>query len=209
MNRMRVIRIGHRVTKATLVEAVAILKVGGVVAFPTETAYGLAADPTDARAVKKIYAIKGRVRSKGLPLIAASFAQAQRIVRLPRALATLARQHWPGPLTVVAPLAASARKAYRHAAEKGTVAVRVSASAWARALAHELGRPITATSANVSGAGECYSGAAVRKVFAGHIKTRTPDLLLDGGIIPKHPPSTIVTIRHGKMVVLRQGAVRV
>ncbi len=199
----------RRITVATIAEAVAVLRAGGVVAFPTETAYGLAADPTNARAVRKIYAIKGRARSKGLPLIAASAAQARRIVKLPRPLVDLVAKHWPGPLTVVASLNPSTRVAYRAAAQKGTVAIRVSASSLARSLAEGLGRPITATSANISGAGECYSSSAVRRSFAGRSKARKPDFILDGGRIPKRPPSTIVTMKRGTMTVIRQGAVRI
>ena len=154
-----------------------------------------------------VYAIKGRMRSKGLPLIAASMAQARRVVRMPRAFAALAAKHWPGPLTIVSLLQPSARAAYRHIGERGTAAIRVSASAWARALAQKLGRPVTATSANRSGAGECYSGVAVRKMFAE--RARQPDLLLDAGIILQRPPSTIVTMKNGRIAVLRQGQIYV
>jgi L-threonylcarbamoyladenylate synthase len=205
---MRIFRIPRtRVTKAALADAVAVLRAGGVVAFPTETAYGLAADPTSAKAVRAVYAIKGRDRSKGLPLIAASLAQVHRIARLPAMFARLGARHWPGPLTVVATPTSSARRAYRAAVQDGSLAVRVSGSAWARALAAALGRPITATSANRSGAGECYAGADVRASFRG--RRHAPDLLLDAGRIPKRPPSTIVAMERGKMTVVRQGSVQI
>jgi L-threonylcarbamoyladenylate synthase len=208
MNPMRSIRIPRlRVTKTALAAAVDVLRAGGVVAFPTETAYGLAADPTNPKAVRAIYAIKGRARSKGLPLIAADAAQVRRIARMPSALARPAAKHWPGPLTVVVALLSRSRTSYRAAAQRGTVAIRVSGSAWARALARELGRPITATSANVSGAGECYRGADVRASF--HERTHAPVLLLDAGRIPKRPPSTIVAAKGGRLTVLRQGSIRI
>ena len=199
---VKIIRLkNHRLTRVALMAAVAVLRAGGVVAYPTDTAYGLAADPTSRKGIAKIYAIKGREKGKPLPLIAGSFAQATAHVRLSGRILSLARRHWPGPLTVVSKLISL--KAYELISF--TAAVRVPKSFLARELAIALGRPVTSTSANRSGRPAPYSGAAVRKEFAD--RPVRPDLLLDVGPLPLRPVSTIVRLRRGKIEVLRKGAI--
>lgn len=202
---MRTIRIDrHRVGERALAEAVRVLRDGGVVAYPTETAYGLAGDPADRRAVRRIYRMKGRAAGKALPLICADRAMVSRLVMLPRVLARAAAAHWPGPLTIVATLRAAQRGRIA-GAKDGSVALRVPSLAWPRALSRRFGRPITATSANRSGRPPLYSGAAVRAEFAG--ASDAPDLVLDAGTVPVRAPSTIVAAKHGKMKVVRQGQI--
>ncbi len=180
-------------------EAVAVLKKGGVVVFPTETAYGLAADPENRRAVKRIYHIKGREAGKKLPLIAADAGMAIVYAKVSPLLAKLARKHWPGPLTVVGKRAA----------------VRVSSHPVARALSRGLGRPIISTSANVSGQPTCYSvksflkQLSLRGVRSNDRTTKqSPDFIIDVGALPRRKPSTIVTERKGQITILRQGSIR-
>lgn len=190
---MRVLRVSrYAVSRDALDEAVAVLRSGGVVAFPTETSYGLAADPRQPKAVRRVFAVKNRPPEKRLPLIAGSFAQARQTARLVGAAARLARERWPGPLTLVLPGRSSSAE---------TVAVRVPASAWARRLALAFGHPITSTSANLSGQPALYSGAAVRRTFIN--RRHRPDLVLDVGQLQPRPPSVIVAVRRGKMEVLR------
>lgn len=192
----------YRVAKAALDEAVRVLASGGVVAFPTETSYGLAVDPTDSTGLKRLFALKGRSRTKSLPLIAADAAQVTRIARLNGAAARLARRAWPGPLTLIL----DAKKApFDRLAKDGTVAVRVPGAAWARALAEAYGRPVTGTSANFTGEPPCYSGADVRRTFNG--SDLAPDLLLDAGPIPERPASTIVRVDGDVIDVKREGAI--
>ncbi len=202
---MRVLRVSrYRLTKRALAAALDVLRSGGVAAIPTETAYGLAADPFSRRAVSRVFVIKGRGADKQLPLIAGSYASASRVVRLSGPLLRLARRRWPGPLTVVAPL----RRGVRPAApgrRPATAAIRVPSSVWARGLAAAFGGPLTSTSANVSGRPALYSAAGVRREFSGRI--RQPDLLLDAGVLPRRPPSTIVKMEKGRLAVLRQGAI--
>jgi L-threonylcarbamoyladenylate synthase len=219
---MKTVRIRKGgVSKKILREVAAALHDGLVVAFPTETSYGLAADPENAAAVKKIFAIKGREEGKPLPLIAADLASASAYVRLAGAALGLAERYWPGPLTIVAPLKKGRSLAWHKASggaprlagasaprlvgASAAAAVRVPASAWARAIAREFGRPITSTSANLAGRPAAYSGAAVRNAFAG--RRDAPDLVLDAGKLPVRPASTIVRLRRGKIEVLRQGPV--
>jgi L-threonylcarbamoyladenylate synthase len=194
-----------RVDETSLAMAAEVLAAGGVVAFPTETAYGLAADPRSPAAIAKVYAIKGRDLGKPLPLIAADADAARRVVRLSPRLQAAADAHWPGPLTVVAPLRWPARWRYRHLDHDGTAAVRVSPASWATALAVACGGLVTSTSANMSGRPSLYSGDAVADEFAGF--GVEPDLVLDAGTLPERAPSTIVVERDGQLLVLRQGAI--
>lgn len=186
------------------VAAAEILRRGGVVAFPTETSYGLAADAADPGAVKKIYRIKGREKGKPLPLIAASFAQAARYVVLHGLALRIAKKYWPGPVTIVAPLK---DPALAKALGVREAAIRVPASSIARSLAKKVGRPITSTSANLSGAPVAFSGEEVIAVFSQ--RRSRPDLLLDAGKLRRRPPSTIIRIEGTDIMTLRQGAVRV
>lgn len=202
---MRVLRINPlRVSGAALAEASAVLRAGGVVVFPTETAYGLAADPTSGAAVRRIFAIKGRQETKPLPLVAADAAAVRRVFSVNPALARLSRR-WPAPLTLVLRRRPGQRLPALLGRKDG--AVRVPASPCARALAQAAGGLATSTSANLSGGPNPYSGAAVRAAFAG--RAEQPDLLLDAGPLRKNPPSTIVAVRLGQPVVLRQGEERV
>jgi L-threonylcarbamoyladenylate synthase len=193
------------VTDEQIDEAVAVLKRGGVVVFPTETAYGLAADATNKKAVARIFEIKGRQAQKSLSLVAASREMVERFAGIPRGLEALAQTHWPGPLTLILP--AMGDRLAPAVVEDGTIAIRVSSHPVAQALSKGLGSPIVATSANRSGKGACYSIDDVRAPFAD--QDDQPDLYLDGGVLAPEPPSTIVGLDdYGYPEVLRQGGLR-
>ena len=177
-------------------EAIKILKNGGVVVFPTETAYGLAADATNKKAIKKVFQIKQRPLEKSLPWIAANLAMARKYVKFSHVALRLAKKYWPGPLTIILP------------AKRGnkTLALRVSSNKIAKSLSAGLGKPIISTSANISGEPTCYSAREVKKQFAK--KSLQPDLLLDGGRLKKNKSSTIIKIEKNKIVIVRQGSAR-
>ncbi len=203
---MRVIEIRrHRISKRAVAEAAAVLCGGGVIAMPTETAYGLAALPSDAAAVRRVFRIKGRPSCKPLPLIAASVADVRRAFLLDGRALALARKHWPGPLTIVLPF----RKGVRLPAAAGerTGAVRVPGSVWARALAKAAGGLITSTSANVSGEAPIYDARRVVASFRG--RRYAPGMVLDAGTLPVRRPSTIIRVKKGNIEVLREGQVKV
>lgn len=202
---MKVIRINRsRVSRQALSEAAAVLRRGGVVVFPTETAYGLAVIPAEAKAMRAVFAIKARDAGKPLPFIAASVADVSRRFVLAGAARRLARRHWPGPLTIVLPY----KKGRRFpSAGIGTGAVRVPSSAWARALAKAAGGLITSTSANISGGATPYDPRTIIASFRG--RRYSPDLILDAGPLPIRKPSTIVVVKRGTIEVLRQGPIKV
>ncbi len=193
-----------KISKNDILKAAAILKKGGVVAIPTETAYGLAADAMDGEAVRRIFAIKGRSAKKPVPVIAGSLKMAKDFFYLGKIEEKMAREFWPGPLTMLL----KPKKKFPAVLARGRkkIAVRVSSSKIVAELFKKIRTPITSTSANLSGRAECYTPSCVRREF--FKKTEKPDMILDGGILPRRKPSTIVEICNGKIMVLRQGQIK-
>lgn len=182
-----------------LKEAVETLRSGGVVLFPTETAYGLAADATNAKAVAKVAKLKGRPKEKTFPLIVSSTAMADRYGHLRCLGRRLAKTYWPGPLTLVIETRKDSGLVSGVARDDGTIAVRVSSHPVAQTLSRQLGKPIVSTSANKAGAPVAYS------VEGTHMKA---DFVIDGGKLPKRKPSTIARIVDKKIEVLRKGPIK-
>ena len=174
---------------------------GGIVAVPTDTLYGLAADPFSAAAVAHLFAVKGRASERAVPLIAADGTQAAEYLgRLTPTGQKLADKFWPGPLTLL--VAAPRALAQDVTGGTGKVGVRVPADAVARAICAEAGRPITATSANVSGEPATADPDLVERTLGDRI-----DLLIDGGPTRGGAPSTIVDVTGAEPALLRQGAI--
>ncbi len=182
--------------------AAAVLAAGGVVAYPTETFYGLAADPRLPSGVAAIFRAKARPEGEALPLVASDEA---RLVALLGPLPPLARRlagtFWPGPLTLVIPVE-EGRLASGVSQGLGTVAVRVPSSAIARALAAAAGGLVTSTSANRSGRAPATTAHEVMETIGPAI-----DLVLDGGASPGGAPSTIVDVCGAQARLIREGRV--
>lgn len=199
------IKITPKNRRAAIRAAARVLKRGGVVAYPTETTYGLGCDPRNTKAVAKIYRIKGREKKKPLLLVAASVAQVKMIAVLVGASLALARRYWPGPLTLVLPAKRTVHGS--RITVHGRLAIRVTSSSIANAIAKSFGFPIVSTSANRSGKADARSGRDIHRAFG--TARHQPDLLLDAGTLPKRKPSTIVKAApDGSFSTLRQGAVR-
>lgn len=198
---MHIVRIDPKKPgAAALQKALAVLKSGGLVVYPTETAYALGCDPKNPKAVKRLFSVKKRDASKPLPMIAASVAMAKRFLKLDRYGVALGAAFWPGSLTLVAP--AFARLASGVASKRGELAVRVSPHLAAVALTKALGRPIVSTSANRSGKGAAYDTPSVLADLG-----TMPDLVLDAGTLKKARVSTIVRPAGGILEILREGPV--
>lgn len=191
-------------------EAAGIIRAGGIVVYPTETAYGLAADPFNPDAVQKVFSLKGRNDGKPLGLIAANRKQVEEVVTiLPEAEPLL--KHWPGPLSLVLPMRVPRDERKKEgllltAAFGDTLSVRISSHPWARALAEAVGHAIIATSANRSGEGEVYDMQTYLNIS---MDLQQPDIVIDAGTLPKTQPSTVVMFREGKPVVVRQGPIAI
>jgi L-threonylcarbamoyladenylate synthase len=186
-----------------LAEAASTLGAGALVAFPTETFYGLGAAGLNARAVRRVFEVKGRAESKPLLLLVDSVEMALAVAaEVPPAAHELMARHWPGPLTLV--LRSRPMVPDEVTAGTGTVGLRLSAHPVARALVRALGAPITAPSANPSGAQPPTTAAAVLRHFDGRIA-----LVLDAGPTPGGLASTVLDLTVEPARVLRQGAVHV
>jgi L-threonylcarbamoyladenylate synthase len=197
------LRVNPSDVAADAVEAaVSALRSGGVVAFPTETFYGLAVDPRSARAVKAIFSLKQRPADQPLPLIAADAEQiADHVGTLTPLAARLASRGWPGPLTLVIP--ASPLLCEDVHLSTGRVAVRVPAHQVARELARSAGHAITSTSANLSGEPPACTPEEVVQAFGEAL-----EVLIDAGRTPGGLPSTIVDATGEAPVLVRAGIVR-
>jgi L-threonylcarbamoyladenylate synthase len=196
-----VLKIDPGAAAAPLAEAALWIRRGGIVAFPTDTFYGLAVDPRAAPAVDALFDLKGRDATVALPLIAASVEQVD-VFCGPLAGTTrrLATAFWPGPLSLIC--TAPARVAAAVHAGRGTVAIRVPAHDVARALASAFGAPVTATSANPSGAPPARTMADLAP-----IAHDARLLILDAGDAPGGAPSTIVDARTDPPTLVRAGAI--
>jgi L-threonylcarbamoyladenylate synthase len=157
-----IIKINSTEPEASLIAyASEKIRRGEVLGMPTDTFYGLAADPLNLRAVDRIYDIKSRNRHKPLSLLIESIEQAEEITKpLPDEFYMLARKFWPGPLTMI--VKAGSRLPLKVTANTGNVAIRVPAAPIPVAVIRATGLPLTATSANLSGASECTTAEAVR-----------------------------------------------
>ncbi|MGB3754010.1 MAG: L-threonylcarbamoyladenylate synthase [Parerythrobacter sp.] len=173
-----------------IARAVSILKQGGLVAVPTETVYGLAARADDAAAVARIYDAKGRPAINPLIVHVADIAGARALVQFPEAAETLARDMWPGPVTLVLPMRENAGFAPQVSAGLPTLAVRVPAHPVMQALLAACGFPLAAPSANRSETVSPTTAAHVLATLDGRI-----DAVLDGGPTARGLESTILALR--------------
>ena len=186
---------------AAIAQAVQCLAAGGLVAFPTETVYGLGADATNGRAIARLYQAKGRPSFNPLIAHVADIAAARALARLDADAVRLAEAFWPGPLTLVLPKAAGCAVAELATAGLDSIAVRVPDHAVAQKILAAFGRPVVAPSANRSGHLSPTQAAHVLADLGGRV-----DLIVDGGATPVGVESTIVACL-GAPVLLRPGGV--
>ena len=185
---------------AQIERGIAILKGGGVVAFPTDTVYGLGACADNEAAVARIFELKRRPRNTALPLLLADKAQISQVaLSVPPIARRLIDKFLPGALTLVLPRASAVLDIVT--AGGSTVAIRIPDHPVPVALARELG-PIAATSANLSGQPSALTAAEVYNQFGDKI-----DMVIDGGRCPRGEESTIVDVSGPTPVLLREGAI--
>lgn len=185
-------------------EAARLLLAGEPVAVPTETVYGLAADATNAAAVARIYAAKGRPAFNPLIVHVPDLASAERLGRFNDQARGLAEKHWPGPLTLVVPLRADSGVASIVTAGLATIALRVPAHPVMQALLKACGRPLAAPSANASGLISPTRASHVLASLGGRIP-----LVIDGGATQRGIESTIVAAVDETLRLLRRGPIEV
>jgi L-threonylcarbamoyladenylate synthase len=173
--------------EAAMAQAARLLAEGGLVAFPTETVYGLGADATNPTAIARLYAAKGRPAFNPLIAHVSDVAAAKRIGRFDTTATALAEAFWPGPLTLVLPKTNDCKVADLATAGLDTVAIRLPAHPVARQILRAFGGAVVAPSANLSGHVSPTSAAHVESDLSGRI-----DLIIDGGPVAVGVESTIV-----------------
>ncbi len=183
-----------------ITRAVEVLRAGGLVAYPTDTVYGLAALATNDAAVEKLFAVKQRAPDQSMPLLIASPRDlAQIAADVPAVARRLIGQFWPGGLTIVMPKAATF---HSKALIGNTVGVRVPDHPIPRQLVQLLDAPITGTSANVSGGPEPMTADDVRKQLGDGVT-----LIIDGGRCEGGTPSTVIDCTTKPPRIVREGAI--
>lgn len=181
--------------------AASLIQRGRVVGIPTDTVYGLSADPYNLSAIERVFQVKGRAETKALPILVNSVEQAVVLTRdLPEHFFDLAQKFWPGALTIV--VEATHRLPLKVTGNSGRVALRWPKSQVACELIECFGGPITGTSANLSGFPSCTNATALAK----QLGDRLP-LILDGGETGASLTSTIIALRGEDWSIIREGAV--
>jgi L-threonylcarbamoyladenylate synthase len=198
----RVIKIYPPVVELNKIKSIAqFLKKPGVIAYPTDTFYGLGADCFSTEQIRRIYQIKKRRTNKPIPLIIAEAEEVQRIaVEIPPLFSFLAEKFWPGPLTLI--LKASPDLPPELLGPSQTIGVRLPAVPWLRELVREISFPLTATSANISGEKEIDHPEKIRDIFWEKV-----DLIVDGGKTLGTQPSTVLDLTSEKPKILREGII--
>jgi len=183
-----------------IIFAVAALRRGEVIAYPTETFYGLGVDALDELALARLRALKGR-DGKAISVLVDGPAMLETLCpEVPPLAAELMRRYWPGPLTIALP---AQRNLPGALVDAGCIAVRQSSHPTAQALVSQLGRPLTATSANRAGQAPATTDEAVEEAFEGRCR------VVHGGPTSGGAPSTLVRVRGPKLEILRRGAIEI
>ncbi|MFQ5646350.1 MAG: L-threonylcarbamoyladenylate synthase [bacterium] len=182
-------------------KAAATIRRGGIILFPTDTTYGLGADPFNDRAVERLYRIKRRDAAKPVLLLIDKPEDLDALTAgIPPSASVLMEKFWPGPLTLILPAAARLRP--HHIFKTGRVAVRLPDQRIARRIAAAAGVPLTATSANISGSPSCLAPSSLPDCFLKEI-----DLVIDAGKCSQTRDSTIVDTTRTPPVMIREGAI--
>jgi len=185
-----------------LIEAVKIISEGGIVAFPTESFYGLGVDATNTEAVENLFQIKKRDHNLPILILISSMSNLpQCVTYIPLSAKRLGEKFWPGGLTMVfqsSPVVSSALTS-----STGKVGVRISSHPLAHTLSKALHVPITGTSANISGKPPCLKADQVVEYFNSAV-----DIILDGGETQGKCPSTILDVTTDPPVIIREGMVK-
>ena len=183
--------------------AAAVIRGGGIVAFPTETYYGLGTDPYNTDGLSRLFELKRRSLSKAILIIIDNVSELnQLITEFPESYRSLIETHWPGPLTLIFPALSSLSDLLTGGT--GTIGIRMSSSETAKKICKTAGIPITATSANISGHPPATCADEIIRYFGDKI-----DLIIDGGVAATPQCSTIATVEGDRLRVIRSGMIEI
>ncbi|MBT4140638.1 MAG: threonylcarbamoyl-AMP synthase [Candidatus Latescibacteria bacterium] len=188
-------------TPGHIKQAVDCIKKGGLIAYPTETVYGLGVDPFNAQALARIFATKGRSAQKALIVLLRHKSDLSTLTsEIPPIAEKVMNTFWPGPLTLI--FKANPKLPQELLGGRDTIALRHSSASIAQSLVETLGGPLTSTSANVSEQPPAQSAQEVHMQLGSHL-----DLIIDGGPSPQSQPSTILDISKDTPIILRTGMI--
>lgn len=177
---------------------------GKVIAFPTETSYGLGCDATNQEAVERVIAIKQRPNDKGLPVLIPKLESLDDFIISNKLINDIAHKYWPGPLNIIGRLANNSQLSPL-CSKDGYQSIRLSSSDFIRNLQEIIPRPLVATSANISGEDACYDPQQIINQFKD--QTLKPDYIVDAGILPETPASTTIKVTDNSYDILRFGSI--
>ena len=200
---MRTIYLTKDNQSEVIAEAAEVLKRDGSIAYPTDTVYGLGANPFDDFAVRRLFRVKKRPASKPVPLMVSSIAMAKKLAHIDSQKEEFLRSIWPGAVSVI--LYKRRMISSFISANTETVALRIPDSKFCMSLIRAFNSPITATSANVSGEDPVSNPQEIKKRF--EREAFKPDLIIDGGVLKSKRPSTVIDLTHEVPKVTRVGPV--
>lgn len=199
---MKILKVNpNRPQKKVIEEAVKVLKLGGSLVYPSDTCYALGVDMTNEIAVKKIYKIKGRNFNKPVSVIVRNISQIKKLADIDDKKLKLLKKYYPGPVTFL--LLNTNFKIF----EFNSVGFRIPDYKLIKMISEKVDFPYASTSANISGMEACYSIDELLKQF--DKQKYHPDLVLDGGVLPKNLPSTVVDIVNWPPKIIRQGELKI
>lgn len=210
---MKILKLTPKNTKKNqaeiIKEAVAVLKSGGSVVYPTDTSYGLGVDVSNPKALKKLYQIKERNINQPIHILVPTVNFAKKLVQWNKIAEKLASSFWPGPFSMALPLKSSEKYYKKISSREGYLGLRMPKTKFALELVQSLGKPISATSANpsgkISGGFDSYSAEDVINQFKKH--QHQPDLVIDAGNLKRVAPSTFVVVKEDIIEIKRDGPI--
>ncbi len=191
-----------RLNEGAVLEACKIIKSGGLIVAPSDTVYGLLADATNGAAVKKLIAFKNRPWGKPISVFVSDFSMLGRLVKISKKQKAVLSELLPGPFTVILPGKQRVSKLLE--SEKGMLGVRIPDYSFINKLLHMVNKPITATSANLSGRPAHYNVETLLHELPKKKKDLV-DLIVDAGTLPRNKPSTVIDLTNDRLKIIRQG----
>jgi L-threonylcarbamoyladenylate synthase len=194
----------------SIIHAVSLaMKHGKVVAYPTDTSYGLAVDITNKKSVDLLYKIKSRNKKQPIHLVVSGVAQAKQIAVWNKYAGKLAKSFWPGALSLVLPLGTKQQAIAQFSGGTSTIGLRMPDNKIALDLVRQIGQPIPAVSANPAGKENGIDSYSSKEIIEQFAKQKyKPDIIINAGRLPKRKPSTLIAINdNGDYKLLRQGPI--
>lgn len=201
---MKIVKLNKGTTEKIINSAASVLKKGGLVIYPTETCYGIAADTTNQSAVSSLIKYKGERRNKPISIAVNNKKMAQKYIFINKTADNLYKNFLPGALTVVS--RGKHKVDYRLESKEGTLGIRIPKVSLVLQIIKKFGKPITATSANISNARTPYRISDILDYLSPKKKAFI-DLIIDAGKLPKNPPSTVVDTTLNEINIIRQGTI--